>query len=79
MTKIMIRLGIVFLLIGIYAETFAQVPAPVKLTASYKSSAAMSAVTLTWEKAAAGDVMFNVYKKEGALTAAGEFKRLLPV
>jgi len=77
MYKQALRFVIILLVLGISNNIFAQVPAPVKLTASLKTSTSVSAVILTWERAATGgDVLFNVYKKEGGLADASAFTKI---
>lgn len=77
MNKMSIRFGIVLLLLGISFPIFAQIPAPIKLSAALKNTSMAPSVLLQWEKAAnGGDVLFNVYKKEGGIADAAPFVKI---
>lgn len=62
--------------LGFLSQTYSQVPAPVNLSVSAAKAEMMKGVNLKWEYPAKVLVNFIVYRKDGAASDTGTFKRI---
>lgn len=77
MKKAILKLLLIFLFVsGFFVQTYSQIPAPTGLKATLSKMEMGKGVLLNWEFSAKVFAKFSIYRKDGAISDTGSFKKL---